>query len=388
MPWECSFLQWEPKRSRRVRAALPDSAAEGAGCPLERRARSRQRGGSLACCAGGCENVAIAGWNFLHASAIVLLALHGLGLVTAVHAVMKTRTSQGALAWAFALITVPYFALPLYWRLGRDRFMGYVSARREEGERTAGSPVVARAGLARRRAAPPGRPRCLRRLQPPRAHALRGRQQRPAADRRQGGVRRPLRRDRRRDAVRAGAVLHRPRRRDRQGVPGGSSPGRARALPLRRDRLRRVAPPLPARIVRRRRRGAPLPHQPRPAEPLPDQLPQPSQDRRGRRARGLRRGPERGRRVPGPQRAVRRLARHARRHLRTGGQGSPALVRRRLALVHRPDAAARLVCRSGAARGQGGPGDAERPGRSPRHLHALLRPRHPVGQAPPLDDQS
>jgi cardiolipin synthase len=61
--------------------------------------------------------------------------LHGLGIITAVHAVMKTRTSQGAIAWAFALITVPSLALPLYWVFGRDRFMGYVNARREEGER-------------------------------------------------------------------------------------------------------------------------------------------------------------------------------------------------------------------------------------------------------------
>ena len=63
-----------------------------------------------------------------HVFAILVPVLHGLGIVTAVHAVMKTRTSQGAIAWAFALITVPYLALPLYWVFGRDRFMGYVNA--------------------------------------------------------------------------------------------------------------------------------------------------------------------------------------------------------------------------------------------------------------------
>lgn len=80
-----------------------------------------------------------------HLLAILIPVLHGLGLLTAVHAVMKTRTSQGAIAWAFGLITVPYLALPLYWIFGRDRFMGYIRARREEGERIANL----RASLAR-----------------------------------------------------------------------------------------------------------------------------------------------------------------------------------------------------------------------------------------------
>jgi len=77
------------------------------------------------------------GRDFLHGLAILVPVLHGLGIVTAVHAIVKTRTSQGAIAWAGALIVIPYVALPLYWVLGRDRFMGYVNARREEGERIA-----------------------------------------------------------------------------------------------------------------------------------------------------------------------------------------------------------------------------------------------------------
>jgi cardiolipin synthase len=67
--------------------------------------------------------------------AIGLLAIHLLGAMTAIHAVMKTRTSQGAIAWALALITLPYLTLPLYWVFGRDRFLGYIEARREEGQR-------------------------------------------------------------------------------------------------------------------------------------------------------------------------------------------------------------------------------------------------------------
>ena len=66
--------------------------------------------------------------DLLHALAILVPVLHGVGIVAAVHAVMKTRTSQGAIAWAFALICFPYLALPFYFVFGRDRFMGYVTS--------------------------------------------------------------------------------------------------------------------------------------------------------------------------------------------------------------------------------------------------------------------
>ncbi|HEX4385686.1 MAG TPA: phospholipase D-like domain-containing protein, partial [Myxococcales bacterium] len=73
----------------------------------------------------------------MHPLAALAFLLHALGMATAVHAVLKTRTSQGAIAWAFGLVTLPYVSLPLYWVFGRDRFMGYVNARREEGEQIA-----------------------------------------------------------------------------------------------------------------------------------------------------------------------------------------------------------------------------------------------------------
>ncbi len=57
--------------------------------------------------------------------------LHILGFISSVHAVMSTRTSQGAIAWAVSLITFPYVALPAYWVLGRNKFRGYVTARQE-----------------------------------------------------------------------------------------------------------------------------------------------------------------------------------------------------------------------------------------------------------------
>ena len=54
-----------------------------------------------------------------------LWLVHGLGVLNAVHAVLKVRTPQAAVGWALALVTFPYFAIPLYWIFGRTKFIGY-----------------------------------------------------------------------------------------------------------------------------------------------------------------------------------------------------------------------------------------------------------------------
>lgn len=60
-----------------------------------------------------------------------LLLIYLLGIVSAVMALMSSRTSQGAIAWIISLLTFPYVAVPAYWFFGRPRFYGYVSARGE-----------------------------------------------------------------------------------------------------------------------------------------------------------------------------------------------------------------------------------------------------------------
>ncbi|MGM0615025.1 MAG: cardiolipin synthase [Pseudomonadota bacterium] len=60
-----------------------------------------------------------------------LLSIYLLGIVSAVMALMSSRTSQGAIAWIISLLTFPYIAVPAYWFFGRPRFYGYVSARGE-----------------------------------------------------------------------------------------------------------------------------------------------------------------------------------------------------------------------------------------------------------------
>jgi len=58
--------------------------------------------------------------------------LYIVAFVAAIHAVMKARTSQGAIAWAVALLSFPYLTVPLYAIFGRNRFQGYVKARKAQ----------------------------------------------------------------------------------------------------------------------------------------------------------------------------------------------------------------------------------------------------------------
>ncbi len=57
-----------------------------------------------------------------------------LGLLSAVHAIMSSRTPQGSIAWAVSLITLPYVSVPAYWVFGRNKFRGYILARQHELE--------------------------------------------------------------------------------------------------------------------------------------------------------------------------------------------------------------------------------------------------------------
>jgi len=57
-------------------------------------------------------------------------ALHLIGTLHVVHALMNVRSSQSTVAWVISLITFPYVAIPLYWFFGRDRYRGYVQGRR------------------------------------------------------------------------------------------------------------------------------------------------------------------------------------------------------------------------------------------------------------------
>ena len=63
-------------------------------------------------------------------SALIVIA-HVLGILSAIDAIMTTRTAQGAIAWSVSLIGFPYVAVPAYWVFGRRNFQGYVESRRD-----------------------------------------------------------------------------------------------------------------------------------------------------------------------------------------------------------------------------------------------------------------
>ncbi|MCL7971422.1 MAG: cardiolipin synthase [marine benthic group bacterium] len=63
---------------------------------------------------------------------LIALAFHLAGLALSVHAVMATRTAQGAIGWAVSLVSFPYVAVPAYLVLGRSKFNGYVTARQQD----------------------------------------------------------------------------------------------------------------------------------------------------------------------------------------------------------------------------------------------------------------
>lgn len=66
-----------------------------------------------------------------HLFAWLIAAIHGLGVLAAIHAVLTVRTAQGALAWGLSLFFMPYLTLLPYLVLGRSRFDAYVKARRQ-----------------------------------------------------------------------------------------------------------------------------------------------------------------------------------------------------------------------------------------------------------------
>ena len=68
--------------------------------------------------------------------AVIATIMHVLGILSAVKAIMESRTPQGATAWSLGLITFPYIAVPAYWVFGRSKFNGFVKLLREDKEET------------------------------------------------------------------------------------------------------------------------------------------------------------------------------------------------------------------------------------------------------------
>ena len=75
------------------------------------------------------------GWQTVTIASGVLIALQGCALASVFHALRHVRTSQAAVGWTVALLTLPMVTLPMYWVFARHRFEGYREAIREVGSR-------------------------------------------------------------------------------------------------------------------------------------------------------------------------------------------------------------------------------------------------------------
>ncbi len=62
----------------------------------------------------------------------VLAVVELVGVILAVDAVMRPRSSQAAIAWSVSLISLPIAVIPFYLIFGRTRFQGYAEALREK----------------------------------------------------------------------------------------------------------------------------------------------------------------------------------------------------------------------------------------------------------------
>jgi len=62
--------------------------------------------------------------------AILVAGLYLAAMACIYRILLTYRTAQGALAWIIALLGLPYVAVPLFVLIGRNRFGGYVKARR------------------------------------------------------------------------------------------------------------------------------------------------------------------------------------------------------------------------------------------------------------------
>jgi cardiolipin synthase len=61
--------------------------------------------------------------------AVVLVLFYVMAIVSALEAILKARTAQGAVAWTISLLTLPLLTVPLYLVFGRNKFDGYLEKR-------------------------------------------------------------------------------------------------------------------------------------------------------------------------------------------------------------------------------------------------------------------
>jgi cardiolipin synthase len=68
---------------------------------------------------------------YAEVAAITFVLFYFMAIVSALEAILKARTAQGAVAWTISLLTFPFLSVPLYLVFGRNKFDGYLEKRDE-----------------------------------------------------------------------------------------------------------------------------------------------------------------------------------------------------------------------------------------------------------------
>ncbi len=68
---------------------------------------------------------------YLEIAVLVTALAYVLAVASALEAMMKSRTPQGAIAWTISLLAMPLLTVPVYLVFGRNRFDGYLEQRQE-----------------------------------------------------------------------------------------------------------------------------------------------------------------------------------------------------------------------------------------------------------------
>ena len=70
----------------------------------------------------------VLGWVFGYRCIFLLMRM---GCIVHLMPLCKPVRPRGAIAWALALVTIPFVALPLYWVFGRAKFDDYIKTLRK-----------------------------------------------------------------------------------------------------------------------------------------------------------------------------------------------------------------------------------------------------------------
>ena len=103
-------------------------------------------------------------WSSKKIIALITTVFYLAGFLSAGHAILSSRTSQGAIAWSVSLVSIPFIAVPAYLVFGRNKFEGMVDAYEAKQDEIDGLITEIRANLEPWSRAAPSQPGAYRGL--------------------------------------------------------------------------------------------------------------------------------------------------------------------------------------------------------------------------------